>query len=80
MNTPLAKEQVQHTLNQIGYQRPFVVIFQKVNGEQRKMVCMMDAPKDNTKKNTNAVPVMEIESGQWKSFKLDSVLFISDNI
>jgi hypothetical protein len=71
MNT-LGKDTVKFKLNQIGYGKEFVVIFYKVNGEQRKMRCMMEPPTGEPK-NPNVVPVMDLDKGAWRSFKVDSV-------
>ena len=76
MNT-LDKETVKFKLNQIGYGKEFVVIFYKVNGEQRKMRCMMEPPNGEPK-NPNVVPVMDLDKGAWRSFKVDSVAYIGE--
>lgn len=76
MNT-LDKETVKFKLNQIGYGKEFVVIFYKVNGEQRKMRCMMEPPTGEPK-NPNVVPVMDLDKGAWRSFKVDSVAFLGE--
>jgi hypothetical protein len=76
MNT-LDKETVKFKLNQIGYGKEFVVIFYKVNGEQRKMRCMMEPPTGEPK-NPNVVPVMDLDKGAWRSFKVDSVSFLGE--
>ena len=76
MNT-LDKETVKFKLNQIGYGKEFVVIFYKVNGEQRKMRCMME-PLTGEPKNPNVVPVMDLDKGAWRSFKVDSVAYIGE--
>ena len=76
MNT-LDKDTVKFKLNQIGYDKEFVVIFYKVNGEQRKMRCMMEAPS-GPPKNPNVVPVMDLDKGAWRSFKVDTVAYIGE--
>jgi len=65
------QDEVQHFLNQQG-DKPFKVIFMKKDGTQRQMTCRLD-PKGG---NKVAVPVMDEESGLWKSFRKDSVLSI----
>jgi hypothetical protein len=72
----LPKETVLNKLNMIGYQKEFVVIFTKSDGTQRMMKCMMDKPKEGSKPVTTAMPVMDLEKGSWRSFRLDSVLSI----
>ena len=67
------QDEVQHFLNQQG-DKPFKVIFMKKDGTQRQMVCRMD-PKGIRK---SAVPVMEEDTGLWRSFRKDSVLYIGD--
>lgn len=76
MNT-LDKDTVKFKLNQIGYGEEFVVIFYKVNGEQRKMRCMMEPPTGEPK-NPNVVPVMDLDKGAWRSFKVDTVVYIGE--
>ena len=67
------QDEVQHFLNQQG-DKPFKVIFMKKDGTQRQMVCRLD-PKGGDKVS---VPVMDQESGLWKSFRKDSVIYIGD--
>lgn len=71
MNT-LDKETVKFKLNQIGYDKEFVVIFYKVNGEQRKMRCKMEVPVGPPKSN-EVVPVVDLDKDSWRSFRVDSV-------
>jgi len=78
-------EEVRHTLNgispedvaakllDIGYYKPFTVVFTKTNGEQRKITGYMEEPT-NGPKQSKAVPIVTEEG--WKSFRLDSVLSI----
>ena len=63
-------EEVRHTLNDIGYYKPFTVVFTKTNGEQRKITGYMEEPT-NGPKQSKAVPIVTEEG--WKSFRLDSV-------
>lgn len=72
----LNSTEVKHTLNQIGYNRVFVVIFLKVDGTQRQMRCMMEKPEGGIK-NPDVVPVKDLDKGSWRSFRVDSVLSIS---
>ena len=67
------QDEVQHFLNQQG-DKPFKVIFMKKDGTQRQMVCRLD-PKGIRK---SSVPVMEEDTGLWRSFRKDSVLYIGD--
>ena len=72
----LTKEQVQQKLNTIGYHKEFTVVFTKVDGTERKITGFMETP-EGPPKNTTAVPVKVTQgeaAGQWRSFKLDSVL------
>ena len=76
MNT-LSKEQVKFTLDQIGYDKEFVVIFYKTStGEQRKMRCKMGVPTGPAK-NPDVVPVVDLDLDSWRSFRVDTVLSIS---
>lgn len=84
MNT-LDKDTVKFKLNQIGYGKEFVVIFYKVNGEQRKMRCMMEPPTGEPKNpnvlgryDRTSVPVMDLDKGAWRSFKVDTVAYIGE--
>jgi len=67
-------EEVRHTLNDIGYYKPFTVVFTKTNGEQRKITGYMEQPNTSEPRQTKAVPIVTEEG--WKSFRLDSVLSI----
>lgn len=62
---------VQWFLDQLQPMQPFVVIFTKQNGEQRKLVGTLD-PNGNTRKES--VPVMTDDG--WKSFSINRVLYI----
>lgn len=74
----LSKEQVKFTLDQIGYDREFVVIFYKTStGEQRKMRCKMEVPTSGKPKNPEIVPVVDLDLDSWRSFRVDTVLSIS---
>ena len=64
---------VQSALEAIGPMQKFRVVFKKVNGEDREMVCMMDFDNGN---RGNSVPVMEVDTGLWKSFRLDRVVVL----
>jgi hypothetical protein len=77
--TTLSKEQVKFQLDQIGYDKEFVVIFYKSNGEQRKMRCKMEPPTGNKPKNPDIVPVVDLEIDSWRSFRVDSVLYLGSN-
>jgi hypothetical protein len=59
---------------------PCEVVFRKVNGEERTMVCTL---KDSfitkesagkTKDNPEVATVWDIEKNDWRAFKLDSVI------
>lgn len=69
---------VKNTLEAIGFGREFTVTFTKTDGSERKMRCMMEAPTKPIK-NPNVVPVMDLDKGVWRSFKVDSVLSIEYN-
>ena len=73
--TVLDKETVKFKLNQIGYDKEFVVIFYKVNGEQRKMRCKMEVPTSKPK-HPDVVPVVDLDKDSWRSFRVDSVAFL----
>lgn len=69
----MTPEQVDQKLKTIGYQKEFVVVFVKVNGETREMKAMMEVP-DGPPKNPDVVPVMDLEKGAWRGFRKDSVV------
>lgn len=74
MNT-MSKEQVKFQLSEIGYDKEFVVIFYKVNGEQRKMRCKMEVPVGKPK-HPDVVPVVDLDKDSWRSFRVDSVAYL----
>ena len=69
-------QEVKQALQQIGYQKPFRVTFKKVSGELRQMRCVMEQPTSEPK-NHEVVPVMDLDKGSWRSFRIDSVVAIS---
>lgn len=61
------------------------VLFIKMNGEHRTMICTLKAdllpPRPagyvNTKpENPDVVPVFDLENNGWRSFRVDSVISI----
>ena len=55
------------------------ITFTKVNGEERVMDCtlqehMLPPTKlSNRKENEEVLPVFDINKGEWRSFRLDSI-------
>ena len=55
------------------------ITFTKVNGEERIMDCTLQehmipqTEESNRKKNEEVLPVFDINKGEWRSFRLDSV-------
>ena len=55
------------------------ITFTKVNGDERIMDCTLQEhilpPTDsnNRKENEEVLPVFDINKGEWRSFRLDSV-------
>lgn len=79
-NNTLPKEQVKFTLDQIGYDKEFVVIFYKTStGEQRKMRCRMEPPTGPVK-NPLVIPVVDLDKDAWRSFRIDSVMYIGEDV
>jgi hypothetical protein len=72
-NHKMTPTEVRHKLDNIGYYKPFTVVFTKANGEQRKITGYMEQPTSGPKQS-KAVPIVTEEG--WKSFRLDSVLGI----
>jgi hypothetical protein len=66
----LDKDCVQLFLDSLEPLEPFTVIFQKKDGTQRKLVGCLE--EGGTRKD--APPIMTEEG--WRSFRLDSVLYI----
>jgi len=65
------------------------VIFKKANGEERDMLCTLredvipaSSSDNNTKPKTNgysdaAIRVIDVNKGEWRSFRVDSVVSFS---
>jgi len=55
------------------------ITFTKVNGDERIMDCTLQehmipqTGESNRKKNEEVLPVFDINKGEWRSFRLDSV-------
>jgi len=49
--------EVRHKLDNIGYYKPFTVVFTKANGEQRKITGYMEQPTSGPKQS-KAVPIV----------------------
>ncbi len=55
------------------------ITFTKVNGEERVMDCSLQehilplTDSNNRKENEEVLPVWDINKGEWRSFRLDSV-------
>ena len=55
------------------------ITFTKVNGEERIMDCTLQeymlppTNSNNRKENKEVLPVWDINKGEWRSFRLDSV-------
>ena len=56
------------------------VVFTKVNGEERKMICTLseyivpETTSESTKKeNLEVLAVWDIDKDAWRSFRLDSI-------
>jgi len=61
------------------------VMFTKKDGNIRHMKCTLNpslAPNilevKESKNNPNVIPVWDIEKSQWRSFRVDSILYFSD--
>lgn len=67
---------IQTTLNKIGYQREFTVVFTKKDGTERRITGFMEFPENGEPRQTIAMPIKITKgenAGQWRSFRLDSV-------
>jgi predicted DNA-binding protein (MmcQ/YjbR family) len=59
--------------------RAMRITFTKVNGEERVIDCSLqehivpETSESNRKQNKEILPVFDINKGEWRSFRLDSV-------
>lgn len=81
------------TITQILRNGAAYVVFTKVDGTQRKMLCTMSAslignsmpisgPNLNTKRASgpdNVLRVFDLEKNEWRSFRVENVLDIAIN-
>ena len=55
------------------------ITFTKVNGDERIMDCTLqehmipETNESNRKQNEEVLPVFDINKGEWRSFRLDSI-------
>jgi len=55
------------------------ITFTKVNGEERVMDCSLQehiippTNPNNRKENEEVLPVFDINKGEWRSFRIDSI-------
>tara|TARA_B100000029_G_scaffold443766_1_gene463041 strand:- start:198 stop:455 length:258 start_codon:yes stop_codon:yes gene_type:complete len=55
------------------------ITFTKVNGEERIMDCTLqenfvpETSESNRKQNEEVLPVFDINKGEWRSFRMDSI-------
>ena len=60
--------------------RAMRITFTKVNGEERIMDCTLQehmipaTAANNRKQNEDVLPVFDINKGEWRSFRLDSII------
>ena len=60
--------------------RAMRITFTKVNGEERIMGCTLQehmipaTDANNRKQNEDVLPVFDINKGEWRSFRLDSII------
>lgn len=78
----MTREEIQETLRTGAH----IVIFTKVDGTQREMICTLDQDflpemeeKDGEKKkerkiNEEVLPVYDLQKKGWRSFRIDSVI------
>lgn len=76
----LPQELVQHTLNTIGYGKPFCVSFLKKDNTERTLSkCMMEEPKKELNPN-GPVPVVNLSEGGYSSFYTNRVVAIEQMV
>ena len=68
----LSTTTVQTFLDNIGGD-PFTVTFLKKDGTERQVTGMLDTTKNKRSEN---VPVMDLETGSWKSFNVNRVVWM----
>ena len=60
-------------------QKVMRVTFTKVNGEERVMECTLqeymlpETVESNRKQNEAVLPLFDINKGEWRSFRMDSI-------
>jgi len=74
-----AKETVLRTLEAIGYDKEFMVTFQKSNGDFRTMTCKMPVPDKPKFEEPSVIKVWETAIDEWRSFSVDRVHTITSN-
>jgi len=74
MTNLIPVQEVKKKLHQIGPLKGFKVVFIKKSGEVRTIVGSMGVPKTPNEDFKSAVPLIEEETGQYRSFSLDSVI------
>lgn len=70
-----------------------IVIFNKTNGEKRKMLCTLNADlipeqpivdteqsKKTRKENPDVQSVWDLEKSAWRSFRFDSVISVDESV
>ena len=72
----LTKQEVQEKLDTIGYNRSFTITFIKKDGTERVLHGWMEPPVAGQAKVESAVAMREKDTGEWKAFRLDSVISI----
>ena len=73
-------------INSLLKARVCKVIFEKVDGSERTMLCTLredylpesQTNTTNKKTNTDVIPVWDIESKGWRSFRVDSVVQVTE--
>ena len=73
----LSVNEVKSKLETIEYGQQFLVVFNKVDGTERKMKCWME-PEGADTNDKPYVPVRDVDKDDaWRSFRLDSVVSIT---
>ncbi len=73
MGNYVAKDVVLQTLTKIGYNKTFHVVFDKADGEERKMDAMMIQPDRPVFKEVENMAVIDIWKEAWRSFNVNRV-------
>ena len=74
-----ARETVLKALEQIGYEKKFMVTFQKSDDTWRTIYCKMPVPDKPKFDEPKSIPVWDLRLDDWRSFSVDRVHTITSD-